>query len=112
MSASKTNLWQEITLALKEMLKTCTSLSKKMVQLDQNQAKTKTKLESLELQIEELEHQKKMMITQLSQLAQIQGEIANQVVTQHEETQALMKGLGLKKDLSYYSFNLHQEEGH
>ena len=83
-----------------------------MVQLNQSQTKTKTKLESLELQIEELEHQKKMMITQLSQLAQIQGEIANQVVTQHESTEALMKVLGLKKDLSYYSFNLHQEEGH
>ena len=112
MSASKTNFWQEITLALKAMWKTCTNLSKKVIQLDQKQAKTKKKVESIELQVEELIHQRKVVITQLSQLAQLQGEIAKQVVTQHQETEALMKGLGLKKDLSYYSFNLHQEEGH
>ena len=83
-----------------------------MVQLDQKQKKTKNKVETLELQIEEMTHQKKMIISQLSQITQIQGEIAKQVVNQHESTEALMKGLGLKKDLSYYSFNLHKEEGH
>ena len=49
---------------------------------------------------------------QLKQIAQLQGDIAKQVISQHQETEALMKGLGLKKDLSYYSFNLHNEEGH
>ena len=68
--------------------------------------------EFLELQIEVAIHQQKMIVTQIAQVAQLQADIAKQVVTQHHETEALMKGLGLKKDLSYYSFNLHQEEGH
>ena len=35
-----------------------------------------------------------------------------QVVKQHSETESLYKALGLKKDLSYYSFNLMNEEEH
>ena len=112
MSASKTNFWQETILALKEMWKTCTNLSKKVILLDQNQQTNLEKIEFLELQIEEMIEQNKMVISQLAQVTQLQTDIAKQVVTQHHETEALMKGLGLKKDLSYYSFNLHQEEGH
>ena len=112
MSASKTNFLQEITLALKAMWKTCTSLSKKVILLDQNQQTNLEKIEFLELQIEEMIEQNKMVVSQLAQISQLQTDIAKQVVTQHHETEALMKGLGLKKDLSYYSFNLHQEEGH
>ena len=112
MSASKTSFLQEITLALKAMWKTCTNLSKKVILLDKNQKKNLKKIETLELHIEEINHQNKIVVTQLSQVAQLQTDIAKQVVTQHHETEALMKGLGLKKDLSYYSFNLHQEEGH
>ena len=112
MSVSKTNFFQETISALKAMWKICTSLSKKVTQLDLKQKKNKKKIGSLELKVQELEHQKLMMVEQLSQITQIQGDIAKQVVAQHNETEALMKGLGLTKDLSYYSFNLHQEEGH
>ena len=34
------------------------------------------------------------------------------MVAQHEEVQALYLALGLKKDLSYYSFNLNDEKEH
>ena len=112
MSASKTNFLQEIILALKAMWKTCINLSKKVIRLEAKQATNLEKIEFLELQIEEAIHQQKMIVTQVAQVAQLQTDIAKQVVTQHHETEALMKGLGLKKDLSYYSFNLHQEEGH
>ena len=112
MSASKTNFWQETILALKAMWKTCTNLSKKVFQLEQNQKNNDDKIEFLELQIEEMLDQQKIMISQVTQVAGLQTDIAKQVVAQHHETEALMKGLGLKKDLSYYSFNLHQEEGH
>ena len=94
------------------MWKTCTSLSKKVIQLDLRQKQNKKKIEELESHIEEIAQQHTMVVTQLSHVAQLQGDIAKQVVNQHNETEALMKGLGLKKDLSYYSFNLHQEEGH
>ena len=71
-----------------------------------------TKIEELETQMVEIARQHLLVMKQVNQLATLQSEIANQVVAQHNETEALMKGLGLKKDLSYYSFNLHQEEGH
>ena len=94
------------------MWKTCTNLSKKVIRLEAKQAANLEKIEFLELQIEEAIHQQKVIVTQVAQVAHLQTDIAKQVVTQHHETEALMKGLGLKKDLSYYSFNLHQEEGH
>ena len=112
MSALKTNFWQEITLALKAMWKTCTNLSKKVFQLERNQKTSDDKIELLELQVEEMLDQQKMMISQVTQVAGLQTDIAKQVVAQHHETEVLMKGLGLKQDLSYYSFNLHNEEGH
>ena len=83
-----------------------------MFRLEQNQKTNDDKIEFLELQIDELLEQQKTVISQVAQVAQLQTDIAKQVVSQHHETEALMKGLGLKKDLSYYSFNLHQEEGH
>ena len=52
------------------------------------------------------------MIDQLKSISLLQTDIAKQIVNQHEETDQLYKALGLKKDLSYYSFNLHNEEGH
>tara|TARA_B100001057_G_scaffold468936_1_gene528657 strand:+ start:1353 stop:1556 length:204 start_codon:yes stop_codon:yes gene_type:complete len=52
------------------------------------------------------------IIQQVKQLSLLQADIAKQIVNQHEETDQLYKALGLKKDLSYYSFNLYNEEGH
>ena len=62
--------------------------------------------------MEEIIKQHELIVKQLGQVSMLQADIAKQVVLQHDETEALMKGLGLKKDLSYYSFNLHKEKGH
>ena len=112
MSASKTNFLQEITLALKAMWKTCTNLSKKTDKVESLQQIQALKLKEMEVQMEEIIKQHLEVMKQISQIAMIQADIAKQVVAQHQETEALMKGLGLKKDLSYYSYNLHLEEGH
>ena len=52
------------------------------------------------------------LLQQIKMVSNLQSEIANQVVKQHDETESLYKALGLKKDLSYYSFNLINEEEH
>ena len=52
------------------------------------------------------------VLQQIKMVSNLQSEIASQVVKQHEETESLYKALGLKKDLSYYSFNLMNEEEH
>ena len=70
------------------------------------------KMGSLEIQMEEVIKQHLEIMVQMKQLAILQADMAKQIISQHQETEALMKGLGLKKDLSYYSFNLHKEKGH
>ena len=52
------------------------------------------------------------MMHQMKMIGMLQTDIASQIVKQHEETEGLYKALGLKKDLSYYSFNLMNEEEH
>lgn len=52
------------------------------------------------------------ILASLKSVSTLQSEIAKQVINQHEETEALYKVLGLKKDLSYYSFNIMNEEEH
>jgi len=42
----------------------------------------------------------------------LQTDIANQILQQHESVEELYKALGLKKDLSYYSFDLMNQEEH
>jgi len=69
-------------------------------------------VKEIEQQTEEIVRQHLQVIKQVSQISLLQSDIAKQVIAQHNETEALMKGLGLTKDLSYYSFNLHNEEGH
>ena len=105
MSASKTNFFQGIVLLLKEMSKTFTDLSKKVTEME-------TQVETLKTQNELLIKQHLELVSNLKGMSNLQGEIAQQVVSQHEETEALYKALGLKKDLSYYSFNLMNEEEH
>ena len=51
-------------------------------------------------------------VKNVKSITQIQGDIAKQIVNQHEEMEQLLKGLGLKKDLSYYSYNIMEQEGH
>tara|TARA_B100000575_G_C22930555_1_gene539293 strand:- start:443 stop:694 length:252 start_codon:yes stop_codon:yes gene_type:complete len=83
-----------------------------MISVETMQAKQIQKVKKIEEQMEEIVKQHLQVMKQMSQISLLQSDIAKQVIAQHNETEALMKGLGLKKDLSYYSFNLHQEEGH
>jgi len=112
MSVSKTNLFQGIALILKEMWKTCTSLSKKVVNLEETQVKHTERLLKIEQTNEIMVKQHLDIIDQVKQISMLQADIAKQIINQHEETDQLYKALGLKKDLSYYSFNLYNEEGH
>ena len=66
----------------------------------------------MEVKLDEVVRQHLEIVKQVKQISILQSDIAKQVINQHQETEALLKGLGLKKDLSYYSFNLHNEEGH
>ena len=52
------------------------------------------------------------LLKQIKLVSSMQTEIANQIVRNHEDTEALYKALGLKKDLSYYSFNMMDAEEH
>jgi len=105
MSASKTNFFQGIVLLLKEMSKTFTDLSKRV---DQNE-KTQKKIEN---QLEIIAAQHLEVLKQIKMISMLQTDIANQVIQQHESLEELYKVLGLKKDLSYYSFNLMNEKEH
>ena len=66
----------------------------------------------IEDQMEQLLEHHAMILKNIRSLADVQGDIAKQVVQQNEEVQALYLALGLKKDLSYYSFNMMHEEEH
>jgi len=60
----------------------------------------------VETKVDEVIRQHLEVIRQVKQVSILQADMAKQIITQHHETEALMKGLGLKKDLSYYSFNI------
>ena len=70
------------------------------------------KTKEIEIKIDEVVRQHLEIIKQVKQISLLQADMAKQIINQHEETEQLYKALGLKKDLSYYSYNLHQEEGH
>ena len=108
MSASKTNFFQGIASLLKEMSKTFTDLSKRVEELE----KTLNETKKLEEQMEIIIDQHRTMMKNIHSLSLLQSDIAKQLVSQHEEVQALYLALGLKKDLSYYSFNLKDEKEH
>ena len=112
MSVSKTNLVSGIVLALKEMWKICTSLSKKVDKIEDKQEIQAKKIQAIEKSTEIMVKQHLDIIDQVKQISLLQADIAKQILNQHEETDQLYKALGLKKDLSYYSFNLYNEEGH
>ena len=105
MSASKTNFFQGIVSLLKEMSKIFTDLSKRVVHNEKKIQKAESEMEIMITQHVEI-------IKQLKMVSNLQSEVAQQVVKQHEDTEALYKALGLKKDLSYYSFNMLNEEEH
>ena len=112
MSASKTNLFSGIILALKAMWKTCTNLSNRVEKIEALQETQQKKNQAVELQMELIIKQHLDIVDQIKHISMLQADIAKQIISQHEETEQLYKALGLKKDLAYYSFNTHQEEGH
>ena len=71
-----------------------------------------TKLESVNVKMEIIVKQHLELIASVRGITQVQGDIAKQIVNQHEELDQLYKALGLKKDLSYYSYNIMDQEGH
>ena len=70
------------------------------------------KISELEIQNTEIIRQHLELIKQIRQISTVQAEMTKQIVKQHEDTETLLKALGIQKDLSYYSFDLCNEEGH
>ena len=66
----------------------------------------------LEEQMKVILEQHATMIKNVHALSTLQQEIAKQIVQQHQEVQALYQVLGLKKDLSHYSFDIMNAEEH
>ena len=108
MSASKTNFFQGIVSLLKEMSKTFTALSNRIENVEKHLVETK----NLEVQMEQIVEQQAVVLKNIRSLSNLQGDIAKQIVQQHQDVEALYLALGLKKDLSYYSFNIMDAEEH
>ena len=108
MSASKTNYYQGIVLALKAMWKTCTKLSSKVNKLEEEQKK----VEQMETKLNLIASQHIEVVANLKAMANMQNEIAQQILLEHEKIEELYKALGLKKDLSYYSYNIMDAQEH
>ena len=108
MSASKTNFFQGIASLLREMSKTFTALSNRMSKIEERLAETK----KIEEQVELFTEQQAILLKNVHSLSLLQQDIAKQIVQQHQDVEALYLALGLKKDLSYYSFNMMDAEEH
>ena len=108
MSASKTNFFHGIASLFKEMSKTFTDLSNRVVKLEEKVDETK----KIEEQLVLLAEQHALILKSVHQLSTLQQDIAKQIVQQHQDVEALYLALGLKKDLSYYSFNITDAEEH
>lgn len=52
------------------------------------------------------------VVANLKAVANMQNEIAQQILLEHEKIEELYKALGLKKDLSYYSYNIMDAQEH
>ena len=66
----------------------------------------------MEMKLDLITAQHIELVANIKSMANIQNEIANQIVSEHEKVEELYKALGLKKDLSYYSFNIMNAEEH
>ena len=108
MSASKTNFFHGIASLFKEMSKTFTDLSKRVEKIEEKVDETK----KIEEQLVLLAEQHSIILKSVHQLSTLQQDIAKQIVKQHQDVEALYLALGLKKDLSYYSFDITNAEEH
>lgn len=66
----------------------------------------------LETKMDTVLEQHATLVKNVSALSILQQDIAKQIVQQHQDVEALYLALGLKKDLSYYSFNIMNAEEH
>ena len=112
MSVSKTSYYHVIASILKEMLKTFTGLSNRTEKVEVIQKAHEEKMKDHDSQMEIIVRQHLELIRNVKGITQVQGDIAKQILNQHEEMEQLLKALGLKKDLSYYSYNIMEQEGH
>ena len=83
-----------------------------MESLDHRQNQIMEAQKETDVKLDEVVRQHIELINQIKSISLLQADMAKQIISQHEETDSILKGLGLKKDLSYYSFNLQNEEGH
>ena len=77
------------------------------------------KIETKVVETKKLEDQLKLildqhatMIKNVHSISLLQQDIAKQIVKQHEDVHNLYIALGLKKELSYYSFNMMDAKEH
>ena len=71
-----------------------------------------TEIEKTEEQLSLLMEQQSLILKSVHSLSNLQQDIAKQLVQQHKDVDALYLALGLRKDLSHYSFNMADEEEH
>ena len=64
----------------------------------------------IEEQLILLAEQHSIILKSVHSLSTLQQDIAKQIVKQHQDVEALYLALGLKKDLSYYSFDMTNTE--
>ena len=69
-------------------------------------------IQNLEKQFKLIAEQHAIVVKNMHSLSLLQQDIAKQIVQQHQDVEALYLALGLKKDLSYYSFNIMDAEEH
>ena len=65
-----------------------------------------SRISEVEKQFIELSSQHVDMVTMQKEMSIIQGDIAKQLLLQHEQIDELLKALGLKRDLSEYSYHI------
>ena len=66
----------------------------------------------IEEQLILLAEQHSIILKSVHSLSTLQQDIAKQIVKQHQDVEALYLALGLKQDLSYYSFDMTNTEEH
>ena len=70
------------------------------------------KVELMETKLNLIASQHIEVVANLKAVANMQNEIAQQILLEHEKIEELYKALGLKKDLSYYSYNIMDAQEH
>ena len=69
-------------------------------------------MELMETKLNLIASQHIEVVANLKAVANMQNEIAQQILLEHEKIEELYKALGLKKDLSYYSYNIMDAQEH